>query len=93
MLYIYRCLDEYKKNGLEFWGLSPQNEPSDGTVVYYGFNSLGWTPEEQRDWLSNFLGPALHSSGYGHLKLMILDDSRILLPGWATAVSLQIMYY
>jgi hypothetical protein len=77
---------------LEFWGLSPQNEPTHGSEVLYGFNNLGWTPEEQRDWLSKFLGPALHSSGYGHLKLMILDDLRTFLPGWVTAVRPKTMH-
>ncbi|XP_069690289.1 uncharacterized protein [Periplaneta americana] len=84
--YLIRCLDEYKKNGLEFWGISPQNEPFHGTEVYYNFNSMGWRPEEQTEWIANFFGPALQSKGYGKLKLLILDDNRTFLPGWARAV-------
>jgi O-glycosyl hydrolase len=91
-IHVHRCLDEYKKNGVEFWGLTPQNEPFHGVELYHGFNSLGWTAEEQRDWLANFFGPALNSSGYGGLKVMTLDDSRIFLPQWAEVVSSQTFY-
>ncbi|KAJ9589820.1 hypothetical protein L9F63_027919, partial [Diploptera punctata] len=84
--YYIRCLDEYKKNGLQFWGISPQNEPFHGFNNYYGFNSMGWSPQEQKEWLGNFFGPTLQARGYGNVKLMILDDNRVFLPGWATVV-------
>ncbi|PSN49703.1 hypothetical protein C0J52_05335 [Blattella germanica] len=80
------CLDEYKKNGIQFWGISPQNEPFHGVTEYYHFNSMGWTPDEQRDWIANYFGEALHTRGYKNLKLMILDDNRTFLPGWAESV-------
>ena len=34
-----------------------------------------------------YLGPALHKAGYSDLKLMMFDDSTLLLPGWAKTVS------
>jgi len=33
------------------------------------------------------VGPALAAGGYGDLKLMILDDDLLALPGWAQTVS------
>uniref|UniRef100_A0AAX7UTP4 Glucosylceramidase n=1 Tax=Astatotilapia calliptera TaxID=8154 RepID=A0AAX7UTP4_ASTCA len=53
---------------------------------YVSFQALGFTPEEQRDWVSLDLGPALHASSYPHTHILILDDSRILLPHWAKVV-------
>ncbi|MEQ2214843.1 hypothetical protein XENOCAPTIV_021722, partial [Xenoophorus captivus] len=50
------------------------------------FQALGFTPEEQRDWVAVDLGPALQSSSHPHTHILILDDSRLLLPHWAKVV-------
>jgi len=84
--YFVRFLDEYKKLGLEFWGLTAQNEPSNGLLVKSTWQSTGFTAETQRDFIKTDLGPALHEAGYGDVKLMILDDQRIFLPNWAKVV-------
>ena len=49
---------------------------------------MGFTPEQQRDFIKLDLGPALHNSSFGDIKLMILDDNRLLLPYWAEQVSM-----
>lgn len=51
------------------------------------FQALGFTPEEQRDWVALDLGPALHASSYPQTHILILDDNRLLLPYWAKVVS------
>ena len=48
---------------------------------------MGFTPEQQRDFIKLDLGPALHNNSFGDIKLMILDDNRLLLPYWAEQVS------
>lgn len=53
------------------------------------FQALGFTPEEQRDWVALDLGPALHASSHPHTHVLILDDNRLLLPHWAKVVSLR----
>ena len=45
--YFIRFLDEYSTQGLEMWGLTAQNEPADGRIPDFFFNSMGWTAEEQ----------------------------------------------
>ena len=47
--YFVKFLDEYKKQGLEFWGLTAQNEPWDGTVPNFTFNAMGWNSTTQRE--------------------------------------------
>lgn len=84
--YFVRFLDEYKAQGINFWGLTTQNEPLDGYVPNFSFNCMGWTAEEQRLWVGSNLGPALRDAAYDHLKLMIMDDQRINLPNWAVTV-------
>lgn len=84
--YFVKFLDEYKKQGLEFWGLTAQNEPWDGTVPNFTFNAMGWNSTTQRIWIVENLGPALEQAGYQDVNLMILDDQRVLVPKWAREV-------
>ena len=84
--YFVRFIQEYKKQGLDIWGITSQNEPTDGRLPGFRFQCLGWTAELQRDFIAKDLGPALEAAGLGHVKLMILDDSRLLLPLWAEVV-------
>ena len=85
-LYFVRFLQEYQKNGINIWGLTAQNEPSDGMIDHFPFQCLGWTPELQRDFIAMDLGPALEQAGFQNIKLMILDDQRVFLPLWAETV-------
>lgn len=68
------------------WGLTTQNEPIDGLIPFFPFNSMGWTSSMQKDWVKNYFGPILHENGYQDVKVMILDDNTILLPYWAKDV-------
>ena len=49
---------------------------------------MAFSPELQRDFIKLDLGPKLAASGYGpdKLKIMIMDDQRMLLPEWANIV-------
>ncbi|MEQ2228540.1 hypothetical protein ILYODFUR_009949 [Ilyodon furcidens] len=85
--YYIRFLEQYAKYNLTFWALTTGNEPSAGRMTNYSFQALGFTPEEQRDWVALDLGPALQSSSHPHTHILILDDSRLLLPHWAKVVS------
>ncbi|KAK7486771.1 hypothetical protein BaRGS_00021918 [Batillaria attramentaria] len=84
--YFVRFLQEYQKHNVTFWGLTAQNEPTDGYIYKHYFQAMGFTPEQQRDFIKLDLGPALHNSSFGDVKLMILDDNRLLLPYWAEKV-------
>uniref|UniRef100_A0A8C7K543 Glucosylceramidase n=1 Tax=Oncorhynchus kisutch TaxID=8019 RepID=A0A8C7K543_ONCKI len=84
--YYVRFLEEYAKYNLSFWAVTTGNEPSAGQMTNYSFQALGFTAEEQRDWVGLDLGPALHTSTHHHTHLLILDDNRLLLPHWAKVV-------
>jgi glucosylceramidase len=84
--YFVKFLEAYKNNGISMWGLTAQNEPNDGDIKDFPLPCLGWTPELQRDFIGEDLGPALEAAGFGHVKLMILDDQRAFLPYWADIV-------
>ncbi|NWW26027.1 GLCM Glucosylceramidase, partial [Falcunculus frontatus] len=85
--YFIRFLDEYAKHNLTFWAVTAGNEPTAGEIVFYPFQCLGFSPEHQRDFIAQDLGPALANSSHRHIQLIILDDQRVMLPYWAEVVS------
>jgi glucosylceramidase len=45
---------------------------------------MGFTPESQATFVVKNLGPTLEQNGFGDLKIMVLDDQRLFLPGWVS---------
>uniref|UniRef100_A0A8D0FQ73 Glucosylceramidase n=1 Tax=Strix occidentalis caurina TaxID=311401 RepID=A0A8D0FQ73_STROC len=84
--YFVRFLDEYAKHNLTFWAVTAENEPSAGLINNYPFQCLGFTAEQQRDFIARDLGPALANSSHRDVQLIILDDNRLHLPHWAKVV-------
>ena len=80
IIYNFRFFEAYKKEGINFWALTPQNEPD---VSFWAINlpSMGWHVYDQREWLTKFLGPVLKKAGLD-IKIIIGDDMRHLLPHW-----------
>ncbi|XP_052036021.1 lysosomal acid glucosylceramidase [Apodemus sylvaticus] len=83
--YFVKFLDAYAMYNIKFWAVTVENEPSAGLFTGYPFQCLGFTPEHQRDFISHDLGPALTNSSHD-VKLLMLDDQRLLLPRWAQVV-------
>ncbi|XP_054165564.1 lysosomal acid glucosylceramidase-like [Oppia nitens] len=88
--YFIKFLDAYKAEGLPMWGITIENEPSAGNQPNYGFNSMGFTKELQRDFLKKDLGPALDAAGYqvgaDKLNVLIFDDQRDVIHEWAQTI-------
>uniref|UniRef100_A0A670ZA12 Glucosylceramidase n=1 Tax=Pseudonaja textilis TaxID=8673 RepID=A0A670ZA12_PSETE len=88
--YFIRFLDEYAQNNITFWALSSQNEPITALFVSRSdFPCNYFSPQHQRDFIIQDLGPALVAGGYTDIRLMILDDLRCHLPNWADQVVLD----
>ncbi|VDO96619.1 unnamed protein product [Heligmosomoides polygyrus] len=84
---INTFFEEYFRNGVRFWGMTLQNEPSSGTLPFYGWQTMFFTPRMQRDFVKVTLGPMFESSKVTKdLKVMALDDNRMWLPGWADTI-------
>jgi glucosylceramidase len=73
--YFVRFVNEYEKEGVPIWGLTVQNEP----MATQTWESCIFTGAEERDFVRDFLGPALEKAGLSRLKLMIWDHNRGLL--------------
>ncbi|XP_072840009.2 lysosomal acid glucosylceramidase [Pogona vitticeps] len=85
--YFLRFLDEYAKENITFWAITPQNEPVLSVyIAQKNFPTNQFTPEEQRDFIIQDLGPALAASSHKKVQLIIHDDQRVNLPYWAKVI-------
>ncbi len=71
--YYVRYIQEFEREGLPIWGLTVQNEPMADQM----WESCIYTGEEERDFIRDYLGPALEQAGLaGRVKLLIWDHNR-----------------
>ncbi|WP_089378950.1 glycoside hydrolase family 30 protein [Lutibacter flavus] len=73
--YYTKFIKAYEREGIPIWGLSVQNEPM-ATQIW---ESCIYTAEEERDFVKNYLGPALEKEGLADKKLIVWDHNRDLL--------------
>ena len=70
--YYCKYIEYYERDGVPIWGISVQNEPE----AVQTWDSCIYTGEEERDFIKNFLGPALKNNKYLDKKLIIWDHNR-----------------
>jgi glucosylceramidase len=73
--YYIRFIKAYEAQGIPVWGLSVQNEP----MAKQTWESCMYTAEEERDFIKNYLGPALWKNGMQGKKLIAWDHNRDLI--------------
>jgi len=73
--YYVRYIEEYAKAGVPIWGLTVQNEPE----ASQSWDSCLYSGEEERDFVRDHLGPALHEAGLAGVKLIIWDHNRDIM--------------
>ncbi len=67
-----RFIEAYAAEGVPLWGLTVQNEPE----ASQRWDSCLWTAAEERDFVRDHLGPALHAAGLGHIRIIVWDHNR-----------------
>jgi glucosylceramidase len=70
-LHYVRFVQEMAQAGAPIWGVSVQNEPE----AAQAWESCLYTPEEERDFVRDHLGPALEEAGLG-VQIIIHDHNR-----------------
>jgi glucosylceramidase len=70
--YFVRYFEEYKKEGLSFFGLTIQNE----AIAWQTWESCVYTAKEEAVFAHSFLKPALKAAGFGDIKVMIWDHNK-----------------
>ncbi|MGA9451678.1 MAG: glycoside hydrolase family 30 protein [Verrucomicrobiia bacterium] len=80
--YYGKFIHAYEKEGIPIWGLTVQNEPLANQV----WESCIYTAEEERDFVKNYLGPALQKAGLKDKKIIVWDHNRSFLYPRASVV-------
>jgi glucosylceramidase len=70
--YYGKFINAYEKAGIPIWGLTVQNEP----LAIQTWESCNYTAEEERDFVKNYLGPALRKDGLSDKKIIVWDHNR-----------------
>ncbi|CAJ0959211.1 unnamed protein product, partial [Mesorhabditis belari] len=85
--YFVKFFEKYADQGVHYWGLTMQNEPTSGINPDYTWQTMYFNAFMQREFLVNHLGPALQKNPLTKgLKVMVLDDDRPQLPSWADEI-------
>ncbi len=77
-----RFIRAYEAEGVPVWAVSVQNEP----MARQRWDSCLYSAEDERDFVRDHLGPALHEAGLGHVKIVIWDHNRDLMVERASVV-------
>ncbi len=67
-----KFIQAYAAEGVPIWGVSVQNEPQ----ATQRWDSCIYSAEEERDFVRDHLGPALHAAGLQHVKIVVHDHNR-----------------
>ena len=72
-LYFSKYINEYKKEGIDIWGVTVENEPlGNGN----NWESMYFTPEEMTEFVKDYLGPLFEKSGMDSIKILGYDQNR-----------------
>ncbi|WP_083253245.1 glycoside hydrolase family 30 protein [Flavivirga aquatica] len=78
-LFFSKYIDAYKKEGINIWGLTVENEPHGNGN---NWESMHFTPQEMTDFVQHHLGPKLEADGKGEVKILGYDQNREGLKEW-----------
>ena len=87
--YLSMYVSAYAAQGINLWGITPQNEPLHAHDARWDSN--GFTPEQGRDFLRDHLGPQLVVDGHlnpgdlnAGLRVLIYDHNKSTLNDYVT---------
>ena len=78
-LFFSKYIDAYKKEGIEIWGFTVENEPHGNGN---NWESMHFSPKEMTDFVQFHLGPKLEADGYGDKIILGYDQNRAGLKEW-----------
>lgn len=70
--YVVKYITEYRKRGIPIARMTVQNEP----LAVQTWDSCEYTAKEEKEFLRDYLYPALQQNGLGHIELYIWDHNK-----------------
>jgi len=74
-LYYAKYIKAYKKEGIDVWAITVQNEPAAVQV----WDSCIWSAEEEGQFVRDHLGPTLHREGLEAIKILVWDHNKDII--------------
>jgi glucosylceramidase len=74
-LFYAKYIKELRKENIDIWGITVQNEPMAKQV----WDSCLYTHEEERDFVRDYLGPTLEREGLKDVNIIVWDHNRDVL--------------
>jgi len=81
VLYYSKFLTAYHGQGIDFWGMTVQNEPEFAAP----WEACVYHPEQERDFLKNYLGPVI-ARDHPDVNIMIYDHNKDHVVTWAQTI-------
>lgn len=89
--YLSKYISAYKEKGITIWGLTPQNEPLHAHDARWDSN--GFTAEQGKIFLRDYLGPQLVKDGHlqlndleAGLKVLIYDHNKSTMNNYVNVI-------
>ena len=81
--YFVKYLQAWRAEGLEFWAVTPENEPmgNDG-----GWESMDVSPEVEAELIGKYIGPALAANGFENVQIFGFDQNTFEMGPYTAAV-------
>ncbi|WP_339158273.1 glycoside hydrolase family 30 protein [Paenibacillus sp. FSL W8-0186] len=80
--YYTKFIEAYRAEGVPIWGITVQNEPA----AVQTWDSCIYSAEEERDFIKDHLGPAMHTAGMQDVNILIWDHNRDIMVERASVV-------
>jgi glucosylceramidase len=80
-LYLSKFITAHQEEGIDFWGMTVQNEPEFDAP----WEACMYTPEQERDFIAKHLGPRMKQD-HPHLQIMIYDHNKDDIVTWAETI-------
>jgi glucosylceramidase len=80
--YFAKFIKAYAAQGINFWGLTVQNEP----MAQQTWESCVFSADKERDFVKNYLGPTLEKQGLANKKIVIWDHNRDYMHQYAGTI-------
>jgi len=74
-LYYTKFIKSYRQAGVPIWGITVQNEP----MATQTWESCVYQATDERDFVKNYLGPAMVEQGLRDVHVMVWDHNRDLI--------------
>lgn len=81
--YLRKYVVEYQNQGVDIWGITPQNEPM---AYCQKWDACGWKASEMANFMGNYLIPEFNENGLENIEIIGFDHNKWAMNPWIDAL-------